>query len=195
MAYLEILGTIVGFIYLWLEYKASISIWIVGIIMPAIYIFVYYKAGLYADFGMNIYYLIAALYGYLGWKYGFHKNKNKKTNDLRVTHIPLKYYLPLSLIFLTLWAGIYLLLISITNSTVPFADSFINALSIIALWMLARKYAEQWIPWIVIDALSAALFIYKDLYFTSTLYAVYAIVAIFGYRKWLKMVTKCSNNE
>ncbi len=54
----------------WLEYKASIYLWIVGVVMPAIYIFVYYEAGLYADFAINIYYLLAAAYGWLSWKYG-----------------------------------------------------------------------------------------------------------------------------
>ena len=57
MNYLEIFGTFIGIIYLWLEYRASIYLWLAGIIMPAIYIFVYYDAGLYADFGINIYYL------------------------------------------------------------------------------------------------------------------------------------------
>ena len=52
---LEIIGTIVGLVYLWLEYRASIYLWIASIIMPAIYIFVYYEAGLYADFGINPY--------------------------------------------------------------------------------------------------------------------------------------------
>ena len=67
---LEIIGTLVGLLYLWLEYRASIYLWIAGIIMPAIYIFVYYNAGLYADFGINIYYLGAAIYGWMIWKYG-----------------------------------------------------------------------------------------------------------------------------
>ena len=66
---LEIIGTIVGLVYLWLEYRASIYLWIAGIIMPAVYIFVYYDAGLYADFGINIYYLGAAIYGWMMWKY------------------------------------------------------------------------------------------------------------------------------
>ncbi|MCF0189467.1 MAG: nicotinamide mononucleotide transporter, partial [Bacteroidaceae bacterium] len=63
MDYLEALGAAVGLLYLWLEYKASIYVWVTGIIMPAIYIFVYYRAGLYADFAINIYYVIAAAYG------------------------------------------------------------------------------------------------------------------------------------
>ena len=67
---LEITGTVTGLLYLWLEYRASIYLWIAGIIMPAVYIFVYYDAGLYADFGINIYYLGAAIYGWMMWKYG-----------------------------------------------------------------------------------------------------------------------------
>lgn len=73
--FLEIFGTIVGLVYLWLEYRASIYLWIAGIVMPAIYIFVYYKAGLYADFGINIYYLIAAIYGWFFWMWGHRKKK------------------------------------------------------------------------------------------------------------------------
>ena len=68
--FLELLGTIVGILYLWLEYKASIYLWIVSIIMPIIYLFVFYDAGLYADFGVNIYYLLIAIYGWVMWKYG-----------------------------------------------------------------------------------------------------------------------------
>lgn len=70
MNYLEIFGTFIGIIYLWLEYRASIYLWLAGIIMPAIYIFVYYDAGLYADFGINIYYLIAAIYGWFSLDVG-----------------------------------------------------------------------------------------------------------------------------
>lgn len=194
MNWLEILGTIVGFIYLWLEYKASIKVWIVGIIMPAIYIFVFFKAGLYADFGINIYYLLAALYGYIGWKYGFKKkNKSEAVDNLPITHAPLKLYLHLTIMFMIAWAAIYYILKCYTNSNVPIADSFINALSIIALWMLAKKFVEQWIAWIIVDAVSTGLFIYKGLYPTAGLYAVYTIVAIFGYYKWKAMVnTKTS---
>ena len=72
--FLEIFGTLVGLVYLWLEYRASIYLWIAGVVMPAIYIFVYYKAGLYADFGINIYYLIAAVYGWFFWMWGHRGN-------------------------------------------------------------------------------------------------------------------------
>ena len=76
--FLEIFGTLVGLVYLWLEYRASIYLWIAGVVMPAIYIFVYYKAGLYADFGINIYYLIAAVYGWFFWMWGHRKKKCRR---------------------------------------------------------------------------------------------------------------------
>ena len=75
-----------------------------------------------------------------------------------------------------------------TDSDVALCDSYINALSIVALWMLARKYVEQWFMWIVIDAVSAALYVYKGIPFTAGLYALYAVIAVLGYLKWKKMM-------
>ena len=101
---LEIIGTLVGLLYLWLEYRASIYLWIAGIIMPAIYIFVYYNAGLYADFGINIYYLGAAIYGWTMWKYGAFLRRTilkrkaseaeNRQQELPITRMPLRYLLP-----------------------------------------------------------------------------------------------------
>ena len=159
--FLEIFGTIVGLIYLWLEYRASIYLWIAGIVMPAIYIFVYYKAGLYADFGINIYYLIAAIYGWFFWMWGHRKKKGQLTtadastgdppNDLPIVHTPGKCYLPLFLVFVVSFLGIAWILIAYTDSNVPWLDSFTTALSIVGMWMLARKYVEQWFAWILVD--------------------------------------------
>ena len=78
------------------------------------------------------------------------------------------------------------LLKSYTPSTVPWWDSFTTALSVVGLWMLARKWVEQWVPWIIVDFVSAGLYIYKEIYFFAILYAVYAVVAITGYFAWKK---------
>ena len=188
---MELLGTIVGLIYLWLEYKASIYLWIAGIVMPAIYLFVYYEAGLYADFGINVYYLLAAVYGWIVWRSG----KAKDTPELPITHMPRGYWLPLFVVFALVFVGIAWLLITQTDSTVPWADSFTTALSIVGMWMLARKYLQQWWVWIVVDAACSALYIYKELYFTAVLYALYAIIAIFGYFKWKKMMERVLSYE
>ncbi|MBR2607356.1 MAG: nicotinamide mononucleotide transporter [Bacteroidaceae bacterium] len=186
---LELLGTAVGIIYLWLEYRASIYLWIAGIIMPAIYIFIYYDAGLYADFGINIYYLLIALYGWIVWKTGFTlSGKKKKSGELPISHAPKRVWPRIVAAYIAAQLFITYILINYTDSTVPIADSFTTALSIIGMWMLARKYIEQWWVWCIVDVASSALYIHKELYFTAALYAVYAIIAIFGYRKWKKMM-------
>ena len=191
MQALEILGTIVGLAYLWLEYRASIYLWIASIIMPAIYLFVYYNAGLYADFGINIYYLVIAIYGWAAWKYGFRlfgNNDKLKSEELPISHTPTKIWLKIATIYAILQLVIVWILIRFTDSSVPWADAFTTALSIIAMWMLARKYIEQWWVWFVVDITSAALYIYKDLYFTAALYALYALIVFFGYRKWKQLM-------
>lgn len=187
MNYLEILGTVVGIIYLVFEYRASIYLWIAGIIMPAIYIFVYFNAGLYADFAINVYYLLAAVYGLIIWKWGRLSTRDN-TGGIKISHLSIKKWIPLCTIFIIAWLGIAYILANYTNSDVVWIDSFTTALSIVGMWMLAHKYVEQWLVWIAVDVVSAGLYVYKDLHFTAVLYAVYAIIAIFGYRKWKKMM-------
>lgn len=193
---LEIIGTIVGLLYIWLEYRASIYLWIVGIIMPAIYIFIYYDAGLYADFGINIYYLLAAIYGWAVWKfYGKKKGANiknatKTEEELPIAHTPIGTTPYLLATFCVTFVVISWILVRYTDSDVPYLDSFTTALSIVAMWMLAKKYVEQWWAWIVVDVVCVGLYIYKDLYFTACLYALYTVIAVFGYKQWLRLMRK-----
>ncbi|MGN1375600.1 MAG: nicotinamide riboside transporter PnuC [Prevotella sp.] len=184
---LDITATIVGLVYIWLEYRASIYLWVVGIIMPIIDTFLYYKAGLYADFGMAVYYTLAAIYGFSVWKFGKKKGQDAK-EELLITHFKRSQILPATFAFLIAWLVIYEILILFTNSNVPITDSFANALSFIGLWALARKYLEQWIIWIIVDIVLSALYIYKGIPFKAGLYALFVIIAIAGYYKWKKMI-------
>ena len=77
-----------------------------------------------------------------------------------------------------------------TDSRVPITDSFTTALRFVGIWALARKYLEQWLIWIVVDVVTCALYIYKDIPFKASLYALYVIIAIFGYIRWKKMVVR-----
>ena len=67
---LDLLTTILGIIYLLLEYRASTWLWIVGIIMPLLDVWLYATHGLYGDAGMAVYYTLAAIYGLVVWKFG-----------------------------------------------------------------------------------------------------------------------------
>ncbi|MGX8683223.1 MAG: nicotinamide riboside transporter PnuC [Bacteroidales bacterium] len=182
--FLDIFTTILGLIYIWLEYKAHIGLWVVGIIMPALDVYLYYNHGLYGDAGMAVYYTLAALYGYIAWKLG---NKKSKA-PLRISHTPKRLYLPILVFFLVAWGLTYYVLVTWTNSTVPVLDAFTNALSFVGLWALSRKYIEQWFFWIIVDAVSSALYLQKGIPFKAALYALYVVIACFGYFKWKKMM-------
>lgn len=184
--WLDLLGTLIGLVYVYQEYKANVWLWITGIIMPVVYMFVYWDAGLYADFGMQVYYALAAIYGLVVWKWG--KKRNQTTQEMPITHVKRSLLLPSLLLFLTAWGALYLILATLTNSTVPVLDSFGNALSFIGLWWLARKYLEQWWIWVVVDVELSALYVYKGIPFTAGLYALYVVIAIAGFFKWRKMM-------
>lgn len=187
MNYLEIAGTVAGLVYLYLEYKASVWLWAASIIMPAIYLGVYYEAGLYADFGISVYYILASVYGAIYWLKGSRAGSHDGEGS-GITHIPGSLYAPLSIVFVVVFLLIGAILSGFTDSNVPWADAFTTSLSIVALWLLSRKYVEQWIAWIAADAACALLYVYKDLWFTGALYALYAVIAVFGYRKWKRLM-------
>ena len=191
---LEIIGVAVGVIYLWLEYRASIYMWIASIVMPAIYLFVYYDAGLYADTAINIYYLVIAIYGWVAWKWGFsfrrkwHAKPKEQRKELKITHISMRGWLQMAALYVVMQLAITVALICLTDSDVVWFNGLTSALSIVGMYMLARKYIEQWWVWLVVDILSVGLYFYKELYFTSVLYAAYAVIAVAGYIKWKRLM-------
>ena len=189
MDYLEIIGTIIGLVYLWLEYHASIYLWVASVVMPIVYTFIFFDAGLYADMGIQIYYVLASVYGFICWKWAIsRKTKEIATETLKIAHTPRRLIMPLSIVCTLLTFTIAFILISFTDSNVPWWDSVTTSLSIVAMWLMARKYIEQWWVWLVVDVVSAGVYIYKDLYFTAGLYALYAVIAYFGYKKWKELM-------
>ena len=105
-----------------------------------------------------------------------------------ITFTPRKLFMPLFVVLCLVFALIGGILATYTDSTIPWWDSFTTALSIIAMWMLAHKYVEQWLVWLVVDVISCGLYLYKDLYFTSFLYGLYAVIAFGGYLRWKQLM-------
>lgn len=179
---LQIIGVILGLVYLYLEYKANIWVWVIGMIMPMVHSILYYKSGLYADCGMQVYYILAGLYGLFSWLRG-----KESKSFYTISHTPKEWYASLLVIYCVLHAAIYLFLTYFTNSTVPFWDSMTTALSAIGLWLLSRKKVEQWGVWIIVDFITVILYIYKGIPLTGCLYMVYTCLAFTGYRRWIRI--------
>ena len=189
--WLDIVTTVLGLAYILLEYRASVWMWGVGFLMQALGIVLYYEKGLYADCGMEFYYLSMTVYGWWRWMRptpNTHHPTPNTQHPTPITHFPKRLVLPWIVLMATVWAVIYWLLVTYTNSNVPLADSFTTALSIVGIWALAHKYLEQWFVWIAVDVVTSALYFYKDIPFKASLYALYVVIAIFGYRKWRQLM-------
>ena len=181
--WLDILTTVLGLAYILLEYKASPWLWLVGFVMQALGIVLYYQKGIYADCAMEFYYLLMTVYGYWRWVKG-----SKTKQELPIRHFPRRLVLLWTGIIAGIWAVIYWLLVTYTNSNVPLADSFTTALSLVGIWALAHKYLEQWFIWIAVDIVTCGLYFYKGIPFKGSLYGLYVVIAVFGYFKWKRLM-------
>ncbi|MBR4996227.1 MAG: nicotinamide mononucleotide transporter [Alistipes sp.] len=185
---LQIIGVALGLLYLYLEYRANIWLWVVGIIMPVVHGVLYFRSGLYADCSMQVYYVLAGLYGLAMWRgSGSHGREDKQ---LSINHTPRTLWWRIATVYAMLHTSIYMLLVAFTDSNVPFWDSMTTAMCIVAYWMLSRKYIEQWLVWLVVDVVTVGLYLYKDIPLTASLYCLYSVLAIVGYRRWREMMLK-----
>ena len=191
--WLDMFTTLLGLVYILLEYRASIWLWLVGIVMPVLDVYLYWQHGLYGDAAMAIYYTLAAVYGFLVWRFG-RKRSQTAGQPMPITRMPHRLYRPALLFFATAWAATYYVLLRFTDSNVPLLDSFTNALSFVGLWALSRKYLEQWLFWIGVDVICTGLYVYKGIPFKAALYGLYVLIAVLGYARWKSMMQKSSRH-
>jgi nicotinamide mononucleotide transporter len=109
-----------------------------------------------------------------------------RKEELQVTRLKFKTGVVLAIVFVILYIAMWFVLTRLTDSPVPVRDSFITSLSITATWMLARKIYEHWYLWIVVNFVSAVLFLTRGLYPTVILYLVYGIMSFAGLVEWKK---------
>lgn len=179
--YIEILATLMGIIYLILSISGKKLLWLFGILTSLLYVYVFFKSKIYADMGINIYYVVISIYGWIHW------STDQNTGTLPFSRINLKQSLLLLAATVLLFFIIAFILTNYTDSDVAIFDAILTAASITATWMLARKILEHWLIWVVVDGISIALYIHKELYPTVFLFLFYTVLAVLGFFEWLKL--------
>lgn len=182
---IEIIGACIGLLYLYLEYKANVWLWPVGIVMSLFYVVIFFHGKFYADAAVYLYYIGANVYGLAAWLRSSRSQQDSSVSS-PIIHTPKRQILPLVLVSVVLWLVIFLILHNFTDSPVPWGDAFTTSLGIVAMWMLAQKQVEQWLLWVVVNAVSLCLYVWKGLYPTAVLFAFYTAVAVLGYFRWKK---------
>ena len=185
--WLELTGTGLSLVYLYLSVRENIWLWGTGFFSSLIYLIVFFDERLYADMGLQVYYLIISVYGWLTWKMG---RRATGGNKMAIRRTGLRNGTLLFLIGAVLYFLVLLVLLKvpslleIPSSDLPYWDAFTTTGGIIATWMLARKYIEHWWIWIVVDAVSSGMYFYKGLIITVLLYLIYTFVAVVGFVEW-----------
>ncbi len=185
--WMELFGTFFAFVYLYLSVRENIWLWVTGFLTSLLYLVVFFNERLYADMGLQLYYLLISVYGWFAWKWGRAKSGRKK---MPINTVNLKMGAKLFGMGIIIYLVVVLALLklpeilNIESSDLPFWDAFTTTGGIIATWMLTRKMIEHWLIWIVVDLVSSGMYLYKNLEVTVILYLVYTFVAVFGYLEW-----------
>jgi len=187
--YIELLGAILGVVYIYFSIRQSILTWPVGLLTSVLYVWVFFESKLYADMCLQMYYVAISIYGWYEW---LHVDQQTHARPIKISRISYKLGVVLAAVSLVIYVLIWFILKNYTDSPVPVADSLATSLSIVATWMLARKILEHWLVWIFVDAFSIGLFWYKDLWPTVFLFFVYAVMAFIGYHEWKKEFARLS---
>jgi nicotinamide mononucleotide transporter len=176
---LEVFGFMTGAACVALLVRQNIWNWPIGIANNLLFSVLFYRHGLYADMGLQGFYIAISAYGWWSWLHG-----GRDHGALKVSRVAP----PVAVLLVTLLVVTTIVLTTMlrrfTNSTVPVLDSLITAMSLVAQFMMTRKWVENWLLWIAANCLSVGLLIYKGLYVTSGLYLVYQLLCVMGLLQW-----------
>jgi nicotinamide mononucleotide transporter len=176
--WVELLGFLSGALCVWLLVKENIWNWPIGIANNIFYVFIFFGSGLYADMGLQFVYISIAIYGWWNWLHG-----GRNHSELSVSHAPAGALLAYATLAAAV-TGILYFVLRHTPSNVPLADGFTTALFLTAQYMMSRKLVENWWFWIIGDGFAIGLYIYKDLYLTAVLYAIFMAMCLMGLMEW-----------
>lgn len=175
----EVLGFGTGALCVWLVAKQHLWNWPIGLANNMLFLLLFATAGLYADAGLQVIYMILAVYGWWSWRFG-----GAQHDGLKVSAMPGRTAWLLGAATLLATLGLWALLDRVTDSSVPLWDAVTTALSLAATYGQTRKYLQCWWIWIAADVLYVPLYASKGLWLTGGLYVGFILLCLNGYLSW-----------
>jgi len=176
----ELTGFTTGLLCVYLVAKNVIWNWPLAIISVVTYAFIFYEKHLFADTGLQLYFLAMNIYGWYHW------SKKSPLDSLapvvRITNRQILFSI-VGVAVVTLFLGSVL---KYTTASYPYLDSFCAACSVVAQLLLARKVLENWLIWVFVNIIYVGIYLFKDLHLTAIMYAIYIPIAVLGYFDWKK---------
>lgn len=181
-SYLEWAGVVFGLLSVWFSSRENILVFPTGIISVLIYVYICYHWKLYADMGVNFYFFLMSIWGWYNW------SSKGSIPDLKISQNNVRQQLLSIGMFVSFFVFLSLLLDRVTDSDVPYWDSFTTSCFLVAMYLMAKKKIENWIAWIIGDIVATPLYLYKGLVLTSFQYLVFTLIAIYGYVEWRRLL-------
>lgn len=175
----ELVAVLLAIAYLLLALRENIYCWHCAFVSTAIYTVLFWNVSLLMDSGLNVYYMAMAIFGWWQWNRGGASGGGVSIQTWSLSRHALAI---VAIGFATLVSG-YLLSAN-TEAAWPYLDSFTTWASVFTTWLVAKKVLENWLYWIVIDAVSIFLYVDRGLYLTAILFAAYVVICVFGYLQW-----------
>jgi nicotinamide mononucleotide transporter len=176
---LELVAVSFGIAGVWLSVYEKTLNWPIGIINVALYAVLFVQQRLYANAGLQVFYVGVSIYGWYQWVHAADRS-------LVITHAPRAKVVPLIVATLAIWIAL-VVATRLAGGNMPLVDSGTTAVSLVAEWMLAKKLVENWAVWIAVDAVYVAMLLADKLYLTTINYAIYFVLAVVGYREWRRL--------
>lgn len=176
---LELIAVVLAITYLLLAVKENKLCWYAAFVSTAIFLVIFWQVRLYMESGLQVYYLIMAVFGWYQWTRG-----GDQHHGIAITTWSPRVHVA---IVILVAVAAYLsgnLLAQYTDARLPYIDSFTTWASIVTTYMVAKKVLENWIYWFVIDGVSVFLYLDRELYFTAILFMAYVVIVVYGWLTW-----------
>ncbi len=188
----ELVAVLLGIAYLLLAVRESLWCWYAAFVSTGIFLWLFWEVNLLMESALQLYYLAMAVYGWHQWRHGSRSGRTQPAaaatagQALPIGTWQLRTHFLAIAAVLAASAGSGFLLAQYTDAALPYLDSFTTWGSILTTWMVARKILENWLYWLVIDSASIYLYLERGLLLTAGLFAIYLVIVVFGYRRWLQ---------
>lgn len=181
MSAFELAAAVITALSIWLATRENIWYYPTGLVALVMYTWVYFSAKLYAESVLQVVCFVLMVYGWYEWLHG-----GAQRSELPVTRTP-RWAWRIGVICGVLGSIIVIAFQKLfTDNPNPYVDSSLFVWSLVAQWMTARKWIENWLLWIVINTISVPLYVIRGLGPTAALYVALWILAVLGYRQWRK---------
>jgi nicotinamide mononucleotide transporter len=196
MSYIELAGTILYLLSVWLIARRNMLTWSVGIVSVLLFMALFYQIQLYSDTIEQVYYLGASIYGWWYWsksKTGADRLTAVRFSDRRTMVIWVAVTVAASVALGAVMSSIHIWAPAVfpEPASYPYLDALTTVMSFVAMWLLARKRTESWAYWIIVDVIAIWLYFVKDVKLISLLYLVLLGLATKGLADW----TRASRRE